>query len=44
VESWIEDPVAYFQKEVDGLNAVKSKDKARKISDRSPEVLIGHFC
>ena len=47
VESWleqgIEDPVEYFQKEVDELNVVKSKDKVRKISDKSPEVLLGYF-
>lgn len=47
LETWIgkgiEDPVAYFQKEVDELNSVKSKDKARKISDKSPEVLLGYF-
>ena len=47
VESWkekgIEDPVSYFQKEVDELNAVKKKDKVRKISDKTPEVLLGYF-
>lgn len=47
VETWIEqgieDPVAYFQKEVDELNKVKTKDKIRKISDTTPEVRLGYF-
>ena len=47
VETWIEqgieDPVAYFQEEVDELNKVKTKDKIRKISDTTPEVRLGYF-
>ena len=47
LETWIEkgidDPVAYFQKEVDALNSVKAYDRIRKISDKSPEVYLGYF-
>jgi len=43
IEKGIEDPVAHFQKEVDELNAARDEDKARKISDRSPEICLGYF-
>ena len=47
VETWkskgIEDPVAYFQKEVDELNSARKNEGAPKISDISPERYLGYF-
>lgn len=47
VESGIDDPVAYFQAEVDELNKKhnekKASDKTRLISGESPEKLLGYF-
>ena len=47
IASGIEDPVSYFQQEVDSLNQKHSADKAlsrqRQISDVSPEKLLGYF-
>ena len=47
VAGGIEDPVAHFQKEVDGLNAAermrKQADRGRKIGDRGPLKSIGYF-
>lgn len=47
IESGIEDPIAYFQAEVDELNKVhkqsRSESKNRLISDESPEVALGYF-
>lgn len=42
-ESGIEDPVAYYQAEVDKLNKEKKKDKQVLISDKSPKRLLGYF-
>lgn len=43
----IEDPIAFYQEEViklnQDLNAAKNANKARQISDDSPEKLIGYF-
>lgn len=43
----VEDPIAFYQEEVmklnQELNAVKNANKARQISDDSPEKLIGYF-
>ena len=43
----IEDPIAFYQEEViklnQDLNATKNANKARQISDDSPEKLIGYF-
>ena len=43
----IEDPITFYQEEVvklnQELNAIKNKNKARQISDDSPEKLIGYF-
>jgi len=43
----IEDPIAFYQDEViklnQDLNAAKNANKARQISDDSPEKLIGYF-
>ena len=46
-EKGIEDPIAFYQEEViklnQELNASKNANKARQISDDSPEKLIGYF-
>ena len=42
-ENGIEDPVLYFQKEVDALNKSRTKDSDRKISNKSPVLYLGHF-
>ncbi len=46
-ESGIADPVAHFKAEVDAMNAErrasKARARARRISDATPEVLLGHF-
>ncbi len=43
----IDDPISYFQSEVDELNRKhnekKASDKIRQISDESPEKLLGYF-
>ena len=43
----IEDPVAFYQQEVEQLNqehnAAKASEKMRQISDDSPEKLLGYF-
>ena len=47
VETWkekgIDDPVSYFQKEVDALNNERAKEGVRKISDKSPNLYLGYF-
>ena len=43
VKNGIEDPIAYFQKEVDALNKAKNEEGVRKISDQSPMLYLGHF-
>lgn len=46
-ESGIADPVAHFKAEVDEMNARRKAGKAaaraRRISDETPELLLGHF-
>lgn len=46
-EKGIDDPISFYQEEViklnKELNAVKTANKARQISDDSPEKLIGYF-
>lgn len=46
-ESGIADPVAHFKAEIDGMNAKRKADKAeaktRRISDSTPELMLGHF-
>lgn len=37
------DPIAYYQKEVDKLNQQRKNDGARKISDVSPTLYLGYF-
>lgn len=47
VETWkakgIDDPIAYFQKEVDELNKMNANKNALKISDKSPVLYLGYF-
>jgi transposase len=47
VEKGVEDPIAYYKLEVDRLNlelsARKASAKQRRISDESPEKLLGYF-
>ena len=47
IASGIDDPVSYYQEEVDKLNAShkskKAQEKARQISDESPERYLGYF-
>ena len=42
-EAGIEDPVAYFKKQVDELNKQKTKDKQIEISEKSPKRYLGYF-
>lgn len=46
-ESGIADPIAHFKAEVDEMNAERKADKAaaraRRISDTTPELMLGHF-
>ena len=46
-ESGIADPVAHFKAEIDRMNAKRKADKAeakaRRISDSTPELMLGHF-
>lgn len=39
----LEDPIAYYQKEVDELNRDKSQDKQIEISEQSPKRCLGYF-
>ena len=47
IDSGIDDPVSYYSEEVKKLNQERLKnkqaDKARLISDESPEKLLGYF-
>lgn len=47
VETWkskgIDDPIAYFQKEVDELNAQRNLNKINQISEFSPKRFLGYF-
>ena len=43
LKNGIKDPIAYFQKEVDALNKTKNEAGIRKISDKSPNLYLGHF-
>lgn len=46
-DSGIDDPVAHFKAEVDAMNAERKAGKAaaraRRISDKTPELMLGHF-
>jgi transposase len=39
----MDDPVSHYQKEVDRMNAEKTKDADIKISDKSPILQLGYF-
>ena len=43
MESGIEDPVSFFQAEVDKLNSDRAAKGVKKISDRSPIMYLGYF-
>lgn len=47
VETWkakgIDDPIAYFQKQVDELNNSRKNEDVPKISNVSPELYLGYF-
>jgi hypothetical protein len=43
IRNGIEDPIAYFQKEVDELNKSKNEVGIKKISDKSPMLYLGYF-
>jgi transposase len=43
IKNGIEDPIAHFQKEVDELNRIKNEEGVKKISDKSPNLCLGHF-
>ncbi len=43
MKNGIEDPIAYFQREVDALNKTKKQAKTKKISDKSPVLYLGYF-
>jgi len=43
LKNGIEDPISYFQKEVDALNQTRNEAGIRKISDKSPYLYLGHF-
>jgi transposase len=42
-ENGMDDPIAYYQKEVDALNAEKTAEGVREISDHPPLLHLGHF-
>ncbi len=42
-ESGMEDPVAFYKKEVEELNKQKAKDKQIEISEKSPRRYLGYF-
>ena len=39
----IEDPISFYQQEVDGMNSKRSNEKAKKISSTSPMRYLGYF-
>ena len=39
----MEDPIAFYQKEVDALNQQRKREGIRKISDISPTLYLGYF-
>lgn len=43
MDNGVDNPIAYFQKEVDELNLLKSDQGIRKISDLSPILYLGYF-
>lgn len=43
MKNGMEDPISYFQKEVDALNQERAVAGVRKISDKSPNLYLGYF-
>ena len=43
IESGMEDPVSYYQAEVDKLNSERARDKQVLISEQSPKRYLGYF-
>ena len=43
IANGIDDPISFYQKQVDELNSLNKKDKVRKISNKSPELYLGYF-
>lgn len=43
MEKGIDDPISYFQKQVDALNKERNEAGILKISDKSPELHLGYF-
>lgn len=43
IDKGINDPVSYYQKQVDELNSMKNKETIKTITDVSPELYLGYF-
>lgn len=43
IEKGIDDPITYYQKEIDELNKSKKEDNVKEISDVTPEIYLGYF-
>ena len=43
IDKGINDPVSYYQKQVDELNNMKNKETIKTITDVSPELYLGYF-
>lgn len=43
LDKGFDDPLSYYQKEVDELNSKKNKDSIKTIGDVSPELYLGYF-
>ena len=43
IDKGINDPVSYYQKQVDVLNNMKNKETIKTITDVSPELYLGYF-
>lgn len=43
IKNGLEDPITYYQKEVDKLNAERNQKTVKKISDKSPIQYLGYF-
>lgn len=43
IDKGIDDPISYYQKQVDELNHIKNHEKIKTIGDVSPELYLGYF-
>lgn len=43
IDRGINDPISYYQKQVDELNNMKNKETIKTITDVSPELYLGYF-